>query len=60
MRTAARNAIAHAVFGNIGSIITVQVGAHNAEILSEQLTKHPGQTTRHDLTNLPKFTADIR
>ena len=51
---------ADAVFGNVGSMILFQVGADDAEALSEQLSKHAGQLTPQDLTNLPKYTAYVR
>ena len=46
-----------AVFGNVGSIVAFQVGADDADPLAEQLSKHPGQLTSQDLTNLPRYTA---
>lgn len=48
---------ADAVFGNVGSIIAFQVGTDDAEVLAEQLSKHSGQLTPQDLTNLPRYTA---
>jgi hypothetical protein len=51
---------ASAVFGNVGSLITFQVGTDDAEALAEQLSKHPGQLQSQDLTNLPKYTAYAR
>lgn len=51
---------ADAVFGNVGSMIAFQVGADDAEILAEQLSKHPGQLTSQSLCNLPKYTAYAR
>ena len=51
---------ADAVFGNVGSIIAFQVGSDDAEVLAEQLSKHPGQLKSQDLTNLPKYTAYAR
>ena len=51
---------ADAVFGNVGSIISFQVGTDDAETLAEQLSKHAGQLTSQDLTNLPKYTAYSR
>ncbi len=51
---------ANAVFGNVGSIITFQVGSDDAERLAEQLGKHPGQITPENLTGLPKYTACVR
>ena len=32
----------------------------DAETLAEQLSKHAGQLTPQDLTNLPKYTAYVR
>ena len=51
---------ANAVFGNVGSIITFQVGSDDAERLAEQLGKYPGQITPETLTGLPKYTACVR
>ena len=51
---------ANAVFGNVGSIITFQVGSDDAERLAEQLGKYPGQITPENLTGLPKYTACVR
>lgn len=51
---------ANAVFGNVGSIITFQVGSDDAQRLAEQLGKHPGQITPENLTGLPKYTACVR
>lgn len=51
---------ADAVFGNVGSIIAFQVGTDDAEVLAEQLSKHPDQLMSQDLTNLPKYTAYAR
>ncbi len=53
-------ATADAVFGNVGSIIAFQVGTDDAEVLAEQLSKHPGQLPSQDLTNLSKYTAYAR
>ena len=49
-----------AVFGNVGSMITFQVGSDDAQVLATQLAKHEGQITQQDLTNLPKYTAYAR
>ena len=54
------DATADAVFGNVGSIIAFQVGTDDAEVLAEQLSKHPGQLHSQDLTNLPRYTAYAR
>ena len=51
---------ADAVFGNVGSIVTFQVGSDDAERLAEQLGKYPGQITPENLTGLPKYTACVR
>ncbi|MBC7817314.1 MAG: type IV secretory system conjugative DNA transfer family protein, partial [Planctomycetaceae bacterium] len=53
-------ATSDAVFGNVGSIVAFQVGADDAEPLAEQLSKHPGQLTSQDLTNLSRYTAYAR
>ena len=46
---------ANAVFGNVGSIITFQVGSDDAERLAEQLGKYSGQITPETLTGLPQI-----
>jgi hypothetical protein len=46
-----------AVFGNIGSLLTFQVGGRDAEELSLQLG---GDVTTADLMSLPKYTAYLR
>jgi len=51
---------ADAVFGNVGSIISFQVGSVDAFPLSRQLSKHEGQVRPEDLANLPKYHAYIR
>ena len=51
---------AAAVWGNAGSIIAFQVGSDDAQVLGEQLSKHPGQLTPENLTGLPKYTAYTR
>ncbi len=48
---------AEAVFGNVGSLLSFQVGASDAEILAEQLA---GDVTPQDLIALPRFTAYLR
>ena len=45
---------ANAVFGNVGSMISFQVGSDDAESLAQQLSKHADQVRPTDLTNLPK------
>ena len=49
-----------AVTGNIGSKIAFQVGSDDAEAMAAQLSKHVGQLTPNDMTNLPRFTAYAR
>ncbi len=51
---------ANAVFGNVGSMISFQVGSDDAESLAQQLSKHVDQVRPTDLTNLPKYTAYAR
>jgi len=51
---------ADAVFGNVGSIISFQVGSDDAARLAEQLGKYPGQIAPENLTGLPKYTAYAR
>ena len=51
---------AAAVFGNVGSLITFQVGGEDAEVLAPQLSQFPGQVRPADLSNLPKYTAYAR
>ena len=51
---------ANAVFGNVGSIITFQVGSDDAQLLAGQLGKYPGQINPENLTGLPKYIACIR
>ncbi|MBX3440201.1 MAG: hypothetical protein KF861_22115, partial [Planctomycetaceae bacterium] len=46
-----------ALFGNVGSLITFQVGASDAERLAEQLG---GDVTPIDLISLPRYTACVR
>ncbi len=46
-----------AVFGNVGSILSYQVGVDDAEYLSQQFSE---QATPFDMTNLSKFTAYMR
>ena len=49
-----------AVFGNVGSMISFQVGSDDAQYLVAQLRKYDGQLTPEDLTNLPKYHAYVR
>ena len=51
---------ADAVWGNVGSIIAFQVGSDDAEVISQQLGKYPGQLAPENLTGLPKYTAYSR
>jgi len=50
-------ATAAAVFGNVGSLLAFQVGAHDAEVLAEQLG---GDITPQDLLSLPRYRAYLR
>ena len=49
-----------AVFGNVGSIISFQVGPDDGEDLARQLSKYEDQVTSTDLTSLPKYRAYVR
>lgn len=51
---------ANAVFGNVGSIITFQVGSDDAEVLARQLGKFEGQIAPQNLSGLPKYTAYLK
>jgi len=51
------DAIASAVFGNIGSLVTFQVGSTDAEILAGQFA---GDVTPADVIALPKYHAYVR
>ena len=46
-----------AVFGNVGTLLTFQVGARDAEIIAEQLGP---ELTAHDLLRLPRYQAYVR
>lgn len=46
-----------AVFGNVGSLLCFQIGAEDAEFVSEQLG---GYVSEPDLMQLPKYTAYAR
>ena len=50
-------AIADAVFGNVGSLLSFQVGAGDGEVLAEQLG---GDIEASDVMSLPKYTAYVR
>lgn len=54
------DSVSDAVFGNVGSIISFQVGSGDAEALSKQFSKFPGQLKPEDFTSLPKYTAYAR
>ena len=51
---------AAALAGNVGSRIVFQTGADDAERLGRLLSKHEGQVSPQDLTNLPKYTAVVQ
>lgn len=51
---------ANAVWGNVGSIVSFQVGSDDAEVLARQLGKFEGQLVPQNLTGLPKYTAYAR
>jgi hypothetical protein len=51
---------ARAVWGNVGSIVSFQVGSDDAEVLARQLGKFDGELTPQNLTGLPKNTAYAR
>ena len=52
--------IRDAVFGNVGSMISFQVGSDDAEVIAQQLSKYPGQLTARDVANLPRYQAYAR
>lgn len=47
----------HAVFGNVGTIVSFQVGAQDSELVAEQLG---GDLTKQDLLSLPRYQAYVR
>lgn len=47
----------HAVFGNVGTLVSFQVGAKDAELLAEQFG---GDLTSADLLRLPRYHAHVR
>src|SRR6185503_15778425 len=47
----------HAIFGNVGTLVSFQVGAHDAELLTEQFG---GDLEKPDLLNLPRYHAYVR
>lgn len=49
-----------AVFGNVGSIISFQVGLDDGEDLARQLSTYEDQVTSTDLTSPPKYRAYAR
>lgn len=51
---------AGAIWGNVGSIITFQVGSDDAEVVAQQLSKFPEQVVPENLTGLPKYIAYAR
>src|SRR5205807_376280 len=50
-------ATADALFGNVGTLVSFQVGANDAEPLALQLG---GELTAQDLLRLPRYQAYIR
>lgn len=53
-------ATANAVFGNVGSMISFQVGTAGADRLAREFSKFHGQIKPEDFTGLPKYHAYIR
>lgn len=51
---------ANAVWGNVGSIVSFQVGSDDAEVLAKQLGKFEGQLKPQNLTGLPAYKAYAR
>jgi hypothetical protein len=51
---------AEAVWGNVGSIVSFQVGSDDADMLARQLGKFTGQIAPEHLAGLPKYTAYAR
>ncbi len=49
--------VAHAVFGNVGTIVTFRVGAKDAEFLAKEFDP---VFTEQDIVNLPKFHIYLR
>lgn len=49
--------VAASVFGNVGTLLTFQVGAQDADLLAQQLG---GEITPQDLLTLPRYQAYIR
>ncbi len=47
----------HALFGNVGTLVSFQVGAKDAELLAEQFG---GDLTEPDLLRLPRYQAYVR
>ena len=47
----------HALFGNVGTMVSFQVGAKDAELLAEQFG---GDLTEPDLLRLPRYQAFVR
>jgi hypothetical protein len=52
----------HALFGNVGSLVTFQIGATDSEFLVRQVNTEAGEgaVTPQDLQNLPKYRALAR
>ncbi len=46
--------VSAAVFGNVGSLVSFQVGVDDAKVFSEQFDEE--KVTPNDLTNLPKYS----
>ncbi|MCH7687282.1 MAG: type IV secretion system DNA-binding domain-containing protein [Planctomycetes bacterium] len=51
---------AKAVFGNVGTLISFQVGADDAELLARQFSRDRGDIQERDLINLPRYHALVR
>lgn len=51
---------AGAVWGNVGSMLAFQVGSEDAETLSVQFSRFPGELCQQDLSALKKYTAYAR
>ena len=54
--------ILHAVFGNVGTYVSFQVGADDAEMVAEQLSSSASRRQREpqDVMVLPRYTAYVR
>jgi hypothetical protein len=51
---------AKALFGNVGTLISFQVGADDAELLARQFSRDKGDIQERDLINLPRYHALVR